>query len=309
MDLSIIIVNWNTREMLAECLSSVFSNLGQLKTEVLVVDNASTDGSPEMVASDFPAVRLIRNAENRGFAAANNQAMDVACGEYVLLLNSDTLVHGDVLTRSHEYMITRKAVGMMGCRVHNTDGSFQHTCSRWPSLFNLALLTSGLWKIGGPALLDRYQMTRWDRKDMRHVDVVSGCYMFVRRAAIQDVGLLDEDFFFFGEETDWCRRFARAGWALHFAPVGVITHHGGGSVRKLNHRRDVMLTEATIRLHRKHGGRIAAAACRTMLAGFNLSRAVFWSAAATLRGDQARERARHFRGVVAATLMPRFGAS
>jgi len=301
MDLSIVIVNWNTREMLRDCLASVFENLRALDAEVFVVDNASEDGSPEMVACDFLEVRLIRNIENRGFAAANNQALEIASGEYVLLLNSDTLVHGDVLEQSRSYMQAHPEVGVMGCRVHNADGSLQITCSRWPSLLYLALQTSGLCKLPGPAFLDRYRMTRWDRTDARQVDVVSGCYMLVRRTAMEQVGLLDEAFFFFGEETDWCRCFAEAGWALHFAPVGVITHYGGGSVRKLNHRRDVMLTEATIRLHRKHGGRVAAAACWALLMGFNASRAVFWSVASLFRNGRARERARHFRGVVAAT--------
>ncbi|MEM7742794.1 MAG: glycosyltransferase family 2 protein [Pseudomonadota bacterium] len=300
MDLSIVIVNWNTREMLRDCLDSVFKNLGNLEAEVFVVDNGSEDGSPQMVSRDFSQVHLIRNVANCGFAAANNQALVLARGEHVLLLNSDTLVRSDVLERSQEYMAANPQVGVMGCRVLNTDGSLQITGSRWPSLLNLALLTSGLCKVSGLAFFDRYQMTRWDRTDARPVDVVSGCYMLVRRTAMAEVGLLDETFFFFGEETDWCRRFADAGWALHFAPVGEITHHGGGSVRRLNHRRDVMLTEATVRLHRKHGGRIAAALCWTLLAGFNLSRAVYWTAAA-VRSDSARDRARHFRSVFAAS--------
>lgn len=301
MDLSIVIVNWNTREMLRDCLQSVFDNIGALEAEVFVVDNASGDGSPDMVAANFPQTILIRNAENRGFATANNQALTSARGEYVLLLNSDTLVHGTVLESSRQYMNAHSGVGVLGCRVLNADGSLQITCSKWPSLMNLALLTSGLWKLPGPAFLDRYQMTRWDRTDARSVDVVSGCYMFVRARAIHEVGLLDESFFFYGEETDWCRRFQGAGWQLQFAPVGAITHYGGGSVKRLNHRRDVMLTEATVRLHRKHGGLAAALACWAMLAIFNFSRATFWSIASLLRGSRARERARHFRRVVAAS--------
>lgn len=301
MDLSIVIVNWNTREMLRDCLQSVFDNIGALEAEVFVVDNASEDGSPDMVVTNFPQAILICNAENRGFATANNQALASARGEYVLLLNSDTLVHGTVLESSQQYMNAHPDVGVLGCRVHNADGSLQITCSKWPSLVNLALLTSGLWKLPGPAFLDRYRMTRWDRTDARSVDVVSGCYMFVRASAMHEVGLLDESFFFYGEETDWCRRFQDADWQLQFAPVGAITHYGGGSVKRLNHRRDVMLTEATVRLHRKHGGLAAALACWAMLVIFNFSRATFWSIASLLRGSRARERARHFRRVVAAS--------
>jgi len=299
MDLSIVIVNWNTRQMLQDCLTSVFAGLGSLDAEVFVVDNASEDGSPEMVAAEFPGVILLRNAENRGFAAANNQALRLCKGRYMLLLNSDTLVHGDVLGASRDYMEANPDVGVMGCRVLNADGSLQITCSRYPSLLNLLLLTTGAAKLGGPAFLDRYQMTRWDRTDARPVEVVSGCYMFARAEAVNAVGLLDESFFFYGEETDWCRRFADHGWRLDFAPVGTITHFGGGSVRRLSHRRDVMLTEATVRLHHKHGGLLAAAACWTLLAGFNLSRAAYWSVRSFGRDLAARDRARHFRSVVA----------
>jgi GT2 family glycosyltransferase len=116
---------------------------------------------------------------------------------------------------------------------------------------------------------------------------------------MHEVGLLDEAFFFYGEETDWCRRFIDAGWGVFFSPVGEITHFGGGSVRALNHRRDTLLTEAIVRLHRKHGGRVPAATCWLLLCIFNLSRAVFWSAARPFRGTAAAERALHFRRVTA----------
>ncbi len=301
MNLSIIIINWNTSDMLRDCLTSVFAGLGDLRAEVFVVDNASEDGSQDMVRAEFPPVNLICNSDNRGFAAANNQALKVAQGKYVLLLNSDTLVHGDVLESSCAFMETRSDVGVMGCRVLNSDGTLQMTGGGYPSLLNLALMTTGLWKLNKIAFFDRYQMTQWDRQTEREIDVVSGCYMIVRRSAMEQVGLLDEGFFFYGEETDWCRRFKDAGWKLVLAPVGEITHLGGGSVKKLNHKRDVMLTEGTVRLHRKHGGLLAGMACWTMLAGFNLSRSVAWSLASLSGRDRARERAKHFRRVVAAS--------
>lgn len=302
MDLSIVIINWNTREMLRDCLHSVYDNLGDLKAEVFVVDNASEDGSQDMVREVFPQVDLICNTENRGFAAANNQALEVAKGKYVLLLNSDTLVHGDVLSASCDFMETRPEVGVMGCRVLNADGTLQITGSGYPSLLNLFLMTTGLWKLKNVPFFDRYQMQSWDRRSEREIDVVSGCYMVVRNEAMGQVGLLDEDFFFYGEETDWCRRFANAGWKLVLAPVGEITHFGGGSVKKLNHKRDVMLTEGTVRLHRKHGGVLGGLACWAMLAGFNLSRSVFWTLASVTGKARAQDRAAHFRRVVASSL-------
>jgi GT2 family glycosyltransferase len=296
MDLSIVIVNWNTRDLLADCLRSVMAGLAGIEAEVFVVDNASSDDSVAMVERDFPQVRLIRNDTNLGFAAANNVALRLASGRHVMLLNSDTIVHGHVLSACVAWMDTRPSVGVMGPRVLNADGTTQVSATGFPSLGMLALQTLGLTRI---ARFDRYRLTAWDRRETRPVDVISGCAMVVRRDAISDVGLLDECFFFFGEETDWCRRFAQAGWAVVFAPVGDITHFGGGSVRRLNHRRDVMLTEGTVRLHRKHGGLPGALASYAILAVFNASRAGFWTLAAAARRPGAASRARHFTAVLA----------
>lgn len=298
MELSIIIVNWNTRELLQACLESVETNLRDATAEVIVVDNASSDGSAAMVESLFPGVRLICNSENLGFAAANNQAMKCCTGKYVLLLNSDTVVHGDVLSRSIRYLDENPAVGMMGCKVLNGDGSTQLTCSQYPTFSNLLLQTLGANRLGGP-FFSRYQMLDWERDDEREVDVVSGCYLMVRSQVIDEIGYLDEAFFCYGEETDWCRRCQEAGWKLKFAPVGTITHFGSGSTRKLNHERDLMLSEGTIRLHRKHGGPLPAASVWMLLLLFNCSRSVFWTLRTFLdAAEGTRSRARHFRNVV-----------
>lgn len=299
MKLSIVIINWNTKSMLHDCLESVFDNLGGLNAEVIVVDNASDDCSPDMVEHDFPDTVLVRNTKNHGFAAANNQALEIATGEYLLLLNSDTIVLGDVLQRSVHFMEGNPEAGMMGCRVLNTDRTMQPTCSMFPSLLNLMLLSSGLWKLPWPPFFDRYQMRRWDRRDEREVDVISGCYLMVRKSAMDQVGLLDENFFFFGEETDWCTRFKKAGWDLRFAPVGEIIHHGSVSARKLNYRRDLLLSNGLVRLHRKHNGQLMAALVWTVLFLFNLSRACYWSARSTLsRSETVLERRRHFVNIV-----------
>ncbi|MEO0977099.1 MAG: glycosyltransferase family 2 protein [Pseudomonadota bacterium] len=298
MDISIIIVNWNTIDLLKDCLSSVVQNLGDLEAEIIVIDNASSDGSQEMVERDFPSAVLIRNEKNVGFAAANNQGFLIAKSENILLLNSDTVVHGDVLQKSVSYLDEHPSVGAMGCRVLNTDGTVQLTCSEFPTLINLFVMSSGLWKLKTPRWFGKYLMTDWQRDSERSVEVISGCYLLVRNKVIREVGALDEHFFFFGEETDWCYRMRKAGWQLMFAPVGEITHHGGGSVKKLNHKRDILLTNSKVKLHRKHGGVVAAAVCWLILAFFNATRAVFW----TLRNlfassPAAKERAVHFRRV------------
>jgi GT2 family glycosyltransferase len=298
MDLSIVIVNWNTKEFLKGCLESVWESLDGLEAEVIVIDNASTDGSVEMVRRKFPRTRLVANLENRGFAAANNQGFDRARGRHVLLLNSDTIVHGDVLARSVEYLDKNPEVGMMGCRVLNGDGSTQLTCSQFPTFTNLLLQTLGVNRLGG-SFFSRYQMLEWDRDDEREVEVISGCYLMVRAEVIREIGPLDEAFFCYGEETDWCRRCTDAGWRLCFAPIGEITHFGSGSTRKVNHLRDLMLTEGTIRLHRKHGGSVNALMVWLLLLLFNCSRSMFWSCRTLLdSADATRTRARHFRRVV-----------
>lgn len=302
MIMSVVVVNWNTVGLLQDCLLSVFKNYQENDMEVIVVDNASEDESVEMLESEFPQVTLIKNHQNVGFAAANNQAFLIAKGKYYLLLNSDTVIHGDVLQKSVDYLEKHGDVGAMGCRVLNSDGSLQITCSQFPTLLNLLLLTSGLWKLKWFRFFDRYQMNYWDRTDEREVDVISGCYMLVRQEAIDKVGLLDENFFFFGEETDWCRRFQAGGWQLRFAPVGEITHYGGGSVKKLNHIRDVMLTGATVRLHRKHFGHFSALTVWFVLFAFHASRLLFWSLTSILmRTDDSKARAQHFRKVIRMT--------
>ena len=297
MDLSIIIVNWNTREMLRDCLQSVFDTAADITFDVWVVDNGSSDDSQQMVRDAFPQVELIANQDNKGFAGANNQALSRAKGRHVLLLNSDTLVHGDVLSASVRYLDDNPDVGAMGCRVLNTDGTLQITGSQLPSLLNLSLQATGLNRLPG-RFFDRFQMARWDRRDARDLDVIFGCYLMVRRSVIEQVGLLDDTFFFYGEETDWCFRIAKGGWRLVLAPVGEITHFGGGSVKKLNHKRNIMLSEGTIRFHRKHYGWWGGAACWVLLGFFNLSRAIIWSLLGLAGSEKVRDTAQNFRRVV-----------
>jgi GT2 family glycosyltransferase len=241
-------------------------------------------------------VHLVESLQNIGFAAGNNLALRRVSGRHVLLLNSDTLVRGEVLRDAVAWLDAHPQAGVMGPLVLNADGSLQPSCSSFPSLRNLTLQLLGVTRI---ARLDGYRLTGWDRGTARRVDVVSGAAMFVRRAAMEEVGLLDESFFFYGEETDWCHRFARAGWEVVFVPLPAITHFGGGSVRALNHRRDVLLTEGTTRLHRKHGGIAAGLACFAILAAHNLTRAVFWSVPAAFARRGARARTVHFARVVA----------
>ncbi|UTW60181.1 glycosyltransferase family 2 protein [Kordiimonas sp. SCSIO 12603] len=298
MKLSIIIINWNTEDLLKDCLTSVYENAPLYPFEVIVVDNASDDDSTNMVKRDFPSAFLIENKKNLGFAAANNVGIGASSGDYILLLNSDTIVHGAVLTASLNYMDNTSSAGALGCKVLNEDGSLQHSTSQFPSLLNLSIQTLGLDHINGVKFFQRYRMQYSERNTAQAVETISGCYLLARKESFETIGLLDEDFFFFGEETDWCKRLRSSGKEVHFAPIGTITHLGGGSSKSLNHRRDLMLTQATVRLHLKHSGWFTALFVFLLLWGFNLSRAVYWAFSNSIKPrNRTNKRMRHFIGV------------
>lgn len=284
MDVSIIIVNWNTKQLLRDCLTSVYERAGEVDYEIIVVDNASTDGSAEMVKIDFRQVILIENTENRGFAAANNQGMAVAKGRYVLLLNSDTVVLDNVIANTVRFADENPQVAVAGCRVLNPDRTLQRTCFMFPSILNMLLSSTYLYKLFPKnRFFGREQMTWWDRSDVRKVDVVTGCFMLVRREAIEQVGVMDERFFMYGEETDWCYRFWKKGWTVMFAPVGQIIHFGGQSTAKRPVAMIVQLRLSILKFIRKHYGWPSYLIARFLVALFFAVRLPVWMAMAFMR--------------------------
>lgn len=253
VDLSIVIVNWNTKKILYDCLNSVYSATKEIKFEIIVIDNASNDGSVEMVKSEFPDVRLITNFENRGFAAANNQGMSIAKGRYILLLNSDTIVSDQAINKVMAFADSHKDVGIAGCRVLNPDKSLQLTCFKFPSVLNMLLSCSYLYKIfPHNKFFGRERMTWWLRDDIRQVDVVTGCFMLARHKAIDEIGLMDEKYFMYGEETDWCYRFKKAGWKVMFTPDAQIIHLGGQSSSKVQIEMIIQLRLSILHFMRMH---------------------------------------------------------
>lgn len=253
LKLSIIIVNWNTKQLLRDCLTSVYEHAGDVDYEIIVIDNASADGSAEMVKSDFRQVILIENTENRGFAAANNQGMAIAKGKYVLLLNSDTVVLDNAIADTVRFADENPQAAVTGCRVQNPDRTLQPTCFMFPSLLNMLLSSTYLYKLFPKnRFFGREQMTWWDRSDVRQVDVVTGCFMLVRREAIDKVGVMDERFFIYGEETDWCRRFKQAGWKVMFTPSANIIHLGGQSTQIKATAMAVQLRKSILQYMKKH---------------------------------------------------------
>ena len=253
IDVSVIIVNWNTRDILRDCLRSLQGQMGGPISEVVVVDNNSSDGSVAMVRHEFPQVILIENAQNRGFAAANNQGMEVARGRYVLLLNSDTVVLDRAVEKSVNFADAHPDAAVVGCRVLNADRSLQPTCFMYPSALNMLLAATYLYKLWPRSrFFGRERMTWWGRDDIRDVDVVTGCFMLVRREAIRQIGVMDEAFFMYGEETDWCYRFKRAGWSIMFAPCAEIIHLGGASARANASKMRLQLSGSILYFMKKH---------------------------------------------------------
>lgn len=232
-DVSVVIVNWNTRELLRGCLRSVYAETREISIEVLVVDNASADGSADMVRSEFSDAHLIANGKNRGFARANNQALQRATGRYVLLLNSDTLVLDGAIDKCVRYADANPGIGALGCRVEFGDGRFQGSYFRFLDL----------WSLVAQALFidDALPRNRSSRQGYwghvfhspRDVDVIAGCYLLVRREVLESVGLLDEAFFLYGEEAEWCWRIRRAGWRIQYYPGARIIHFWGGSAGQI----------------------------------------------------------------------------
>jgi hypothetical protein len=253
MDVTIVIVNWNTEKCLRDCLASLFSQTSSVDSEVIVIDNASTDGSIGMIRSEFPTVVLIRNSENRGFAAANNQGMAIAKGRYVLLLNSDTIVLGNAIERVLAFADRYPRAAVVGCRVLNPDKSLQPTCFMFPSVLNMLLSSTYLYKVFPYSkFFGREEITWWDRNDIREVDVVTGCFMFVRRESIDQIGMMDDSYFMYFEETDWCYRFKKAGWKILFTPDAEIIHLGGASSNKVRSEMFMQYIRSMLLFFKKH---------------------------------------------------------
>lgn len=226
LDLSVLILSWNTAALLADCVGTVNDGARGLAYEVIVIDNASTDGSAEMIAAEYPDVKLIRNRENVGYTRGNNQGLAVSSGRYVLLLNSDTLVKPQALTQLVEFMERNSTVGAVSPRLLLPNGEPQaFAFGGDPSIGYL--IKRGVYRL----LLQR-PLHDWHTTQIQTVDWVSGACLLVRREVIDQVGGLDEHIFMYFEDADWCRRIRLAGWQVMFNPHIAIVHLGGQSLKQ-----------------------------------------------------------------------------
>lgn len=225
LDLSIILVSYNTRELLRDCIMSIYETVKQVDFEVFVVDNASSDGSPGMVAEEFHGVGLIENTENVGFARAVNQGMIISRGRYVLLLNSDTVLKEGTVNVLMDFLDRRKNAAAAGPKVLSTDGETQNKGFLFPSVIFSFLILSGINKLG-PERFKRRLFPRffWDENTLKEVDYLEGSCFLIRKEAIDAVGLLPEEYFMYFEEAEWCFRAKQLGYEIWYVPEVEVTH-------------------------------------------------------------------------------------
>jgi len=236
IDLSIIIINWNTKQLLLNCIASVYSTVHHLSYEIFVVDNGSADGSLEAVSERYPRVKLIASKINLGFAKANNLAIKKMSGKYAVLLNSDTILKQTSLEKTYDFLERHPRVGMCGLQLLNEDGSKQNSAGNFPTLLS-EFASKKLIHVFFP---EKYsQVFSPKKKDVNgfvSVDFIVGACMIARKAAIDEVGMLDEDYFFLYEEVDWCFRMKKSEWLVYYLPELEIYHLGGQSMKNINFR-------------------------------------------------------------------------
>lgn len=249
-EMAACVVNYNTRELLRTCLKSIQA-IGP--EEIVVVDNASSDASATMVKADFPNVRLIPNECNHGYGKAANQAIRNCRAEYVLLLNSDTVLSRGALASLGTYLHHNPSVAIVGPRLVNADGAWQPSCFPFPTPLDILLDVSHLGQMARllPIARDAYLRT-WTHTCARSVPWVSGAALAIRRQAFDIVGGFDESFFLYYEEVDLCFRLAKAGWQVHFAPITTVVHAGGASAIQQRSNSAVQLYSGLLHFYRRH---------------------------------------------------------
>lgn len=281
---SAIVVSFNTREMTLDCLRSLEVALEGIESEIIVVDNASEDGSPAAIREKFPRANVIVRGKNCGFGAANNEAMRLAKGKFFLLLNSDAFPEKPAVATLLEFMAANPRAGAVGPRLSNGDGSLQISCHPFPS--PLFAWMENLWLARG--------YRGWAHDEVRRVDFLIGACLLVRREAYEEVGGFDEAFFMYSEEADWQRRMRDAGWERVFVPGARVTHLGGASGAKEEARIRRHFFESLDHYERKHHGLAGLICFRAAMTTGCALRTVIWTAVSLLpaRREAALARAR-----------------
>ena len=286
MDISFIIVNWNAKIHLLECLESLVKESKGHDAEIIVVDNGSTDGSTGAVLEFFPGVILIENLKNLGFAMANNIGIKNCKGKYVCLVNSDVMVLGGSIGAMYDYMERHPAVGILGPQILNSDLTIQPSCKSFPTLWNCFCRTMALDSFFPKTRFFKGEfMTYWSHNTLSAVDIIVGCFWMVRRIAIDEVGLLDERFFIYSEDKDWCKRFHEKGWEVIYFPDAKVIHYGGASSANEPIRFYLEMQKANLQYWEKHHGSISTGLFRWMLIINNFCRLIGYKIIKVYAGD------------------------
>lgn len=249
-----MILNYNTRELTKRAIQSVYESRTSFSLEIILIDNHSTDGSVDCLREAFPDIHLIENKENVGFSRANNQGIRVARGRYVLLLNSDTILEEDTLETMLTFMEAHPDVGVSGCKIVLPDGTLDKACKRgFPTPSASFYYAFGIAKLfpDNPRF-NQYQLGYLDEDEEYEVDCLVGAFMLLRREVLDEVGLLDETFFMYGEDIDWCYRIKQAGWRVYYYPRTRITHYKGASSRRKPFKIVYEFHRAMYLFHHKH---------------------------------------------------------
>ncbi len=298
--LSVVILCWNDLRVIAGCLRSIFAGTHETSLDVIVSDNGSTDGSIEFIHQNYPAVRVLENRANLGFAKGNNVGIRASCGEYVLILNPDTIIHDGALDKFVAFADRNPNAGAFGCRVLNADGSYQVSARLFPTVWRYWVNALYLKKLQRFSSLFAYEeYTGWKGDTERDVDWQSGCCVLFRRELLEKVHGFDEQFFYHFEEVDLCRRVWNAGASIRFTPDAVITHLGGQSVNRFPVRFEIEKHRSRYRYFYKHFGRKAANQCRHLSIARIRVRQLGYGLLALLRPTpQIHERLKMYREVV-----------
>jgi GT2 family glycosyltransferase len=254
-DLSILIVNWNTKDLLLQCLRSITAELRTFRYEIVIVDNASVDGSVPAVREAFPLAHIIENECNLGFAAANNRGLKYCNGRYVLLVNSDIAVMEGCIAALWTYMEGHEEVGLVGPKVLNADLTTQDSCRAFPTIWNSLCRAFALDTVFPKSRIFGGQLMRyWTHDETRPVDILSGCFWMARQEALRIVGPLDERFFMYAEDKDWCKTFWERGWKVVYHPRAQAIHYSAASSSRDPVRFYVEMQRANLLYWKKHSG-------------------------------------------------------
>ena len=268
VDVSISIVTWNAKDYLQKCLNSIYENIGNITFEIIVVDNASTDATVSMVKTQFPSVILIENKNNLGYGSANNQAIKISKREYILILNPDTIIFNDSIQRLVEFLDQNPKVGAVGPKIVNPDGSIQFECARnFPTpITEFYVLTTLYKRFPKSKIFGKYLMSYWNHNDQREVELLAGACFLIRRKVFDEVGLFDENFFMYTEETDLFYRIKQKGWKVYYFPSAKIEHLWGKSTEQLPYAMAVEARRTMELFFEKHYGLLAAIVHRLIVA-------------------------------------------